>query len=518
MNQRNTKLEATKILRCAIYTRKSTEEGLDQEFNSLDAQREAGESYIMSQRHEGWECVSTQYDDGGFTGANMERPGLRRLLADIEAGIINCVVVYKVDRLSRSLLDFTKIIEIFDRHKVAFVSVTQAFNTASSMGRLILNVLLSFAQFEREMISERTRDKMAAARRKGKWVGGMPILGYNVQNSKLVVDPIESIRVREIFELYLDLKSSLAVAKEINGRGWRKKQWTTKKGTQVGGSEFNKNAICSMLVNPTYVGKIEYKGELYPGEHQGIVDQGTFDRAQELLNVNSRIRGRTGRCKHNALLQGMLRCSACGCGMSHSFTKKGSRLYRYYICHKAQKQGWATCPSPSLPANEIEEFVIGQIRGLGEDPSVIRDTLAQTRIQTHQQSGRLKQEKNALEGVIRGDYRRLNAAVSAKSGEAAMANLQSEIQEHERRLSEVVADLKTVTTLLINENDVREALGNFDEVWNILSPLERTKVMQQIVDHVSYDGHTNNLSITYQPIGIMTFGNEYAAAEGSAEC
>ena len=289
-----------------------------------------------------------------------------------------------VDRLSRSLLDFTKIIEIFDRHKVAFVSVTQAFNTATSMGRLILNVLLSFAQFEREMISERTRDKMSAARRKGKWVGGTPILGYTVQNSKLMVDPLEAVRVREIFELYLGLKSSLAVAKEINDRGWRKKQWTTKKGSQIGGSEFNKNAICALLVNPTYVGKIEYNSELYPGEHDAIIDQGTFDRAQELLKLNSRVNGRIASCKHNTLLQGMLRCSACGCGMSHSYTKKGSRLYRYYVCHKAQKQGWATCPSPSLPANEIEEFVIGQIRSLGQDPSVIRDTLAQTRIQTHQ--------------------------------------------------------------------------------------------------------------------------------------
>lgn len=237
-----------------------------------------------------------------------------------------------------------------------------------------------------------------------------------------------------------------------------------------------------------------------------------------LLNVNSRVNGRIARCKHNALLQGMLRCSACDCGMSHSFTKKGSRLYRYYICHKAQKQGWATCPSPSLPANEIEEFVVGQIRSLGEDPSVIRDTLAQTRIQTHQQSERLKQEKNALEGVIRGDYERLNVAVSAENGEAVIAKLQREIQDHERRLSAVTLDLKTVNALTITENEVSEALGNFDEIWNTLSPAERAKVMQQVVDHVSYDGHTNNLSITYQPIGIMTFGNEHAATEGTIEC
>ena len=239
ISQKTNSKEPKKILRCAVYTRKSTEEGLEQEFNSLDAQRESGESYIKSLKHEGWECVPTQYDDGGFTGANMERPGLRRLLADIEAGRIDCVIVYKVDRLSRSLLDFTKIIEIFDRHKVAFVSVTQAFNTASSMGRLILNVLLSFAQFERDMISERTRDKIGAARRKGRWVGGIPILGYTVQNSKLIVDPLEALRVKNIFEMYLEQKSSLAVAREINDRGWRTKQWITKKDKTVGGQLFN---------------------------------------------------------------------------------------------------------------------------------------------------------------------------------------------------------------------------------------------------------------------------------------
>lgn len=205
-----------KSLRCAIYTRKSTEDGLEQEYNSLDAQRDSAEAYIRSQQHEGWVCVPTQYDDGGFTGANMDRPALRRLIDDIEAGKIDCVVVYKVDRLSRSLLDFSRIMETFDKHNVAFVSVTQAFNTGSSMGRLILNVLLSFAQFEREMISVRTRDKIAAARRKGKWAGGMPVLGYQVKDTKLVVDPDEAQRVKEIFALYLEHDSIVAVAQILN--------------------------------------------------------------------------------------------------------------------------------------------------------------------------------------------------------------------------------------------------------------------------------------------------------------
>lgn len=206
-------------VRCAIYTRKSTEEGLEQEFNSLDAQRDSGEAYVASQQHEGWECLPNQYDDGGFTGGNMDRPAMQRLMADIEAGKIDCVVVYKVDRLSRSLLDFARIMEVFEKHNVSFVSVTQQFNTATSMGRLILHVLLSFAQFERELISERTRDKIAASRRKGKWWGGMPVIGYDVVERKLVVNEEEARIVREIFRLYLELESLIPVVQEIERRG-----------------------------------------------------------------------------------------------------------------------------------------------------------------------------------------------------------------------------------------------------------------------------------------------------------
>src|SRR5690554_280558 len=214
-------------LRCAIYTRKSTEDGLEQEFNSLDAQRDAGEAYIASQKSEGWVCLPDKYDDGGFTGGNMDRPALQRLLADIEAGKVDCIVVYKVDRLSRSLIDFSKIMDVLERHKVSFVSVTQQFNTSTSMGRLMLNVLLSFAQFEREMISERTRDKIAATRRKGKWTGGCPMLNYDVVEGggRLRVNEDEAARVRDIFDLYLDRQSLLATSTELEARGWTTKQW-----------------------------------------------------------------------------------------------------------------------------------------------------------------------------------------------------------------------------------------------------------------------------------------------------
>ena len=232
--------------RCAIYTRKSSDEGLQQDFNSLDAQREAAEAYVASQKAEGWLCLPDRYDDGGFTGGNMERPGMKRLLANIDAGKIDCVVVYKVDRLSRSLMDFARIVETFERHNVSFVSVTQHFNTTNSMGRLTLNILLSFAQFEREIIGERIRDKIAASRARGKWTGGTPILGYDVDRSnggpRLVVNPNEASRVCQMFDLYLELGSLLPVVAELERRDWRNKAWTTRAGTRRGGPPCTSNA------------------------------------------------------------------------------------------------------------------------------------------------------------------------------------------------------------------------------------------------------------------------------------
>src|SRR5262245_53814343 len=271
-------------LRCAIYTRKSTEEGLDQDFNSLDAQREAAIAYIASQQHEGWICLPQQYDDGGFTGANMDRPALGRLLADIQARKIDCVVVYKVDRLSRSLLDFAKLMETFDKHRVSFVSVTQQFNTSTSMGRLVLNVLLSFAQFEREIISERTRDKVAATRRKGKYSGGPPILGYDLdrERSRLVVNEDEAVKVKAIFSLYLEHEAMLPVVQELQRREWTNKRWLTKENVERGGEEFTKTSLHRLLTNVTYAGKVSHKGQVHQGEHPPIIDEGTWQRTQAL--------------------------------------------------------------------------------------------------------------------------------------------------------------------------------------------------------------------------------------------
>jgi site-specific DNA recombinase len=435
--------EQPKIVRCAVYTRKSTEEGLEQEFNSLDAQREAGEAYVRSQVGEGWTLLPDRYDDGGYTGGNMDRPALKRLMADIAAGKVDCVVVYKVDRLSRSLLDFAGMMQTFETHKVAFVSVTQQFNTASSMGRLVLNVLLSFAQFEREIISERTRDKIAATRRKGKWTGGQPILGYDVDphSRKLVVNAVEAERVRAIFALYLEHGSLLPVVRELDRRGWFNKQWTTRKGTERGGKPFNRTNLYHLLTNVAYTGKVRYKAEVHAGEHAGILDPAIFDRTQALLRRNGSTGGAIVRNQFGAVLKGLLRCVPCGCAMTPSHTtRNGARRYRYYVCSSAQKRGWATCPSKSIPADPIEAFVVNQIRAVGRDPALLHEVLGQARAQGKARTAELDAEERGLmrdQNAWHREATRLSALLrpGEDNGElvARLAELHERIAKAERR-------------------------------------------------------------------------------------
>jgi len=272
-------------LRCAIYTRKSTEDGLNQPFNTLEAQREAAEAYIQSQRHAGWTVVAEHYDDGGYTGGNLERPALQKLLGDMEAGRIDCVVVYKVDRLSRSLLDFARLMDVFERRGVSLVSVTQPLNTTVSLGRLTLNILLSFAQFEREIIAERTRDKMAAARKKGKWMGGIPVLGYDVApgGGRLVVNNEEAGRVRAMFALYLQYRSADRVLATSHERSWTNKVRSASAVTPDIGKPFTKASLERLLSNPLYIGRVGYQGETYPGEQASIVEESVWREAQKLL-------------------------------------------------------------------------------------------------------------------------------------------------------------------------------------------------------------------------------------------
>jgi site-specific DNA recombinase len=407
-------------LRCAIYTRKSTEEGLDQEFNSLDSQREAAEAFIQSQRREGWIALPESYDDGGFTGANMDRPALTRLLHAVEAGEVDCVVVYKVDRLSRSLLDFTRMLSLFEKHQVSFVAVTQQFNTSTSLGRLTLNILLSFAQFERELIGERTRDKMSAARRKGKWVGGCPVLGYDVDpgGGRLMVNEEEAERVRAIFALFEEYGSARQTLAEIERRGWRLKSWTLKTGQFRAGGPFALNSLRRLLTNILYTGAVRHKGQLYPGEHAAILTAGAWERVQNLITHRAALARGKSRNKHLALLSGLLYCEACGTRMVYSYSGKNDRKYPYYVCLNAQRKGWAVCPGKSLPAGAIEESVLGRIR---EAQQVILDPSEWEQMDRTQQVEAIQAivERIGYDGTARQISIRFHQPASAVAGQEA---------------------------------------------------------------------------------------------------
>ena len=355
--------------RCAIYTRKSSEEGLEQEFNSLHAQREACEAYIASQRSEGWVLVRDQYDDGGISGGTLERPGLKRLLQDIEDGLVDVVVVYKIDRLSRSLADFAKLVEVFDRNGVTFVSVTQSFNTTTSMGRLTLNILLSFAQFEREVTAERIRDKIAASRRKGIWMGGVPPFGYRVENRRLVRDGERAEQALWIFSRFLAVGSGTVLAQETQQRGILTRT----------GRPLDKKAIYRMLSNRTYLGEAPFKGESYPGEHDAIIDRETWDRVHAILKESPRKRAARTRADTPALLKGLL-FGPDGAAFSPTHTRKGDRLYRYYVSQTVLKHGAGSCPVGRVPAGDIEATVIDQLRAVFRQPEIVAGTWKAARV------------------------------------------------------------------------------------------------------------------------------------------
>ena len=346
--------------RCAVYTRKSSEEGLDMEFNSLDAQREACEAYIASQKPEGWMLVPERYDDGGISGGTLERPALQHLLGDIEAGAVDVVVVYKIDRLSRSLMDFSKLVEVFDRNDVTFVSVTQSFNTTTSMGRLTLNILLSFAQFEREVIGERIRDKVAASRKKGMWMGGHPPLGYRVKDRKLVIHKSEAATVRMIFERFLTIGSATILARALAEEGV-----ITKSGKPI-----NKGYLYRLLNNRVYIGEAVHKGSAYPGQHEAIIPRDLWNKVRSIIVESPRIRANHTRAQTPALLKGLI-FGADGRAMTPVHTRKGDRLYRYYVAAKLLKAEAADGVIRRVAAAEIEAAVIDQVRGLLRAPEVV---------------------------------------------------------------------------------------------------------------------------------------------------
>ena len=496
--------------RCAIYTRKSTSAGLERDFNSLDAQRESCELYIAGQGHQGWQLMPARYDDGGFTGANTERPAFRRLLDDVEAGNIDVVVVYKVDRLSRSLLDFAKVMDRFNRAGTAFVSVTQNFSTADAMGRLTLNMLMSFAEFEREMIAERTRDKMTAARRKGKWTGGAVPLGYDVVDRRLVINELEAVEVREVYSLYEQHRSALAVARLLCKQGRTTKSYKLKDGNMKAGRSWNKDAVLRVLRKAVYAGYVASKGELYEGEHEGIIDRDRYHRVQAMLDARGG--SRRGRTRNPTyLLRGILRCAQCGSAMTPASTRKKGVEYRYYRCVTRDKSGREACPGRPLPADAIEAFVVERIREATADGALAADVEKRLKVRIRSRRADLKTERRDLPAQIAklsAEGRLLVEKVGEAKGAAAslldqrVQDVGSELARCEARMAEVERALTALDGVEIDGKWVVQALKDFDAVWDVLTVENRARLVHALVHLVEVDEPTGRVMAVLADLGL----------------
>jgi site-specific DNA recombinase len=496
------KTATKKQLRCAVYTRKSTDHNLELEFNSLDAQREACEAYIKSQAHEGWRLIPTKYDDGGHSGASLSRPALQTLLDDVRAGKIDVIVVYKIDRLTRSLTDFAKLVEVFDQQSVSFVSITQSFNTTTSMGRLTLNVLLSFAQFEREVIGERVRDKISASKKKGIWVGGPVPMGYRVIDKKVSIVPAEAKTVRMIFERYLALKSISALQTELDQKGIRTRKQKLSSGRIRGGCRYGKGTLYHLLKNRFYVGEVAYKGSINKGEHKPIVERATFDAAQKLLSDNA-VERNASRHSSGALLTGLL-FDDRGNRMTPTYSRKHGARYRYYISHALLQSRKGEAGSVTrVSAAEIEEAVVTvlqQNEALSQDEANITPELLQAAVEKIT----LRENELKIELVDKslGKKSILSVQWSKKSPAAPKGVIHAPVTNEKRlshdtrdallsaiaRARRWIADIESGTVSTISEIADRE--GNVERHIRLLLPLAFTPpalIVSLLEENASHD-------------------------------
>lgn len=506
-------------VRCVIYTRKSTTEGLDSNFSSLDAQREACEAYIKSQSGAGWRSLPFRYDDGGFTGGNMDRPAFQRMMSDIKNGKIDCCLVYKIDRLSRSLIDFAKMMEIFERHNVSLVSITQSFDSGTSMGRLILNVLLSFAQFEREIISERTRDKIAAARKKGKWVGGYPILGYDIDplNRRLVVNEEEKKQVRAVFDTFIETRSFSETLETLSKMGVETKTWTTRKGKVIESRAFNRARLICLLSNPLYIGKVPYKDEMYDGEHEAIIEPGTWSWAREILSNGCAVGRSAAKTKRNGLLSGILRCASCDAPMTRTYAMKKGKKYSYYVCSNAHRNGWKSCAVKSVNAGDIESFVSERLRDIGGSEEMMREIAARASEDHKRKKETLENEKGRLEK----DIVKMNSEIARltrkdkggkNNGDGKDMERHAEIgrlvETASARVAAINGELMRMEGGVMSENEVNRAFALFGEIWDVLHPKEQSRIAHLILDRADYGGQEGSISISFNPSGIRALAAE----------
>ncbi len=502
-----------KRVRCAIYTRKSTTEGLQQDFNTLDAQRESAEFYIRAMKHDGWEILPTRYDDGGYSGATIDRPAMQRLLSDIDAGLIDCVVVDKVDRLSRSILDFAKLLAVFETKNVGFVSTTQHFNTRDAMGRLTLNIVVSFAQFEREMIADRTRDKMGAARKKGKWLGSRPLLGYRGDREamRLVVIPEEAEQVRSIFRFYLRFGATAEVARHLNVLGWERKRWLTKDGTVKGGGAWTDKDVHMTLRQPTYIGKVYFQGALYDGQHAAIVDPLIFEQVQQKLSSKVCGRGdRRGR-RYEFLLQGLLTCGHCGGRMTPGNAKgRSGEYYRYYICLTRRRYGVSRCSHPNIAATEIESVVVDRVKHLCADEGMrsrilgrmaevepaVAAAVQESRTTNEEQRAKLRAEAASLIKLIPTEPDGFKGRLFVER----VAVIEAELDKLTMEANQLDKQLHALQESVAHVSRTVSILEVFDQAWETFSELERQDLVRLIVKDICVNEPAGRLDIQFHDL------------------
>lgn len=501
---------------CAIYTRKSTDENLNSDFTSLDSQREYCQSFVKSREGEGWRVYPEEYNDPGFSGGNINRPGLRKLLHDARNGKFQVVVCYKYDRLSRNTKDFLHVLDIFDQNQVAFVSVTQPIDTTSSVGRLMRSILMDFSQFEREMIAERTRDKLYAMAQKGKRTGGRPIIGFDIQKDtkKILVNPAEKKIVAEMFGTYINTKSLSLTAEALNRKGYRMKEWISNDGRKMGGQEFNKANLWYLLRNPQYIGKISFRQKELPGEHEAIITDQTRAAALKLLQVNGngKLHKEFQNRRHLFLLKGLVRCACCNTSMTPTSARprKEERFF-YYKCLSVVKQNKSACQVRSVPAQAIEEFVLKKLEQLGEDKPLVEKIAERARLMAGNdlpikrdqkklvcaELGKVELEAKNLVSVLaeEGPQSSQRAFISERLDELATKRtecqtkrigLDSEIEELEKR--QIDADV------------IRQNLKNFMQVFRKLQDREKSEFINLLIHLVDYDGVSSKVRIGLRPL------------------
>jgi len=488
------------------------------EFNSLDAQRDACLSYARSQP--GWTVVAERYDDGGFTGANTERPAFQRLLHDIENKLIDMVIVYKVDRLSRSLLDFAKVMDRFNAAGCAFVSVTQNFSTADAMGRLTLNMLMSFAEFEREMISERTRDKIAGARRRGQWTGGRAPLGYRIEAGKLVVEPEEAALVREIFAEYLERDSLHAIFERLRSLGRTTKRHVSRGGRVLAGSRWTKDSVLRVLKNPLYAGRVRAGDELVEGQHPALVERAIFDAANARLGARRFALPRT--CERYLLI-GLTRCGECGRAMTPASARTRGREYRYYRCSTRDRRGKRTCSTGLRPAAPLEAAAVEHIRALSADPRRIEKMTGSTHALIARQLSRFEQERTSLPGAIAklsADTQRLVDAlpgVATDERDAAIARIErssERVEARQSRLREVEIAVATSARATRDIAWIAAALTRFDREWHRMPPSGRARLAGALIADVVVRGRSGEIAIASRDAFALP-GHRTSSARGA---